>query len=121
MADSSNSTLIYIEEDVFGVIPTAKAPKEFRFSGSSLSYSPKFIESEEIVAGAQVGDVIRVGADPKGDVNIVFAPSAHDDMLEAAFRDVWTPPRRRRHHGDGLHRLRRHLHDHRTVRELRRR
>lgn len=91
MADSSNSTLIYIEEDVFGVTPTATAPKEFRFSGHSLSFTPKFIESEEIVAGAQVGDVVRVGADPKGDVNIVFAPSAHDDMLEAALRGTWTP------------------------------
>jgi hypothetical protein len=87
-ADSSQALLSYLEEDNFGVIPSA-AMTEMRFTGESINHNTESTESQELRADRQVSDLVRTAVSAGGDANIEMSYAAHDALLAGAFMDTW--------------------------------
>lgn len=87
---SNRAQLTYITETVWGTTPGAGSMQIMRYTGESIDNQFNFTESAEIIADRMTTDIIRVGAQAGGDVNIELSYGAYDVWLEAALQGTWT-------------------------------
>ena len=92
-ADSNRARMRYIKAvDGWGTIPVAGRTRELRYTGSSMTASKETATSEEIRADRMVSDIVEVGANSAGDVQIEFSAGSHDDFLESFMMGAWSRP-----------------------------
>lgn len=93
-ADSNRARIRFIKEDpnTWGQSPTSGKTRELRYTGSTLNANKNTVTSEEIRADRMVSQIIEVGANSAGEVNIEFSGGSHDDLLEAFMYGAWTRP-----------------------------
>lgn len=84
-AGTSNRTALRIVPEVtFGVTPATPAFQNLRYTGESLAYNIKNIVSNEIRADRMTTDLIQVGADVSGDINVELSMLSFDTLIAAA-------------------------------------
>jgi len=87
MADTSRGQLGFLAETTAtGSVETAPDFQLLRFTGSSLSYTKNTQESNEIDSSAMVSDLIEVGAESGGSIDVEWSPVSYDELIEAALR-----------------------------------
>lgn len=90
MSDTNRTALRIVEETETGVIPSNPAFIELRNTGTpGFGINPTTIESDEIRPDRQVSDIISVGSEPGGDVNMELSYGAFDMIFEGAFQKYW--------------------------------
>lgn len=92
MADTSRGRLAYIVEDTFGTCPDDPDFQILRMLSSSLAYTKQTQESNELDSNAMVTDLIEVGAESGGGLNVEWSPTSYDALIEAALRGTRTTP-----------------------------
>lgn len=96
MSDSSSVQLYYVEETVWGQVPTSggspEAPQlnEFRFTNDDLTQTTETAISEEIRSDRQTADIIRTQVSAAGEVGAELSYGSHDDLIAGAFADNWS-------------------------------
>lgn len=86
MADTSRGRIAYVAEATFGTTPTDPTLQILRMLGSSLAYTKQTQESNELDSGAMITDLIEVGAESGGSINVEWSPDSYDALIEAALR-----------------------------------
>ena len=86
MADTSRGRLAYVAESTFGTTPTDPDFQIVRMLSSSLAYTKQTQESNELDANSMVTDLIEVGAESGGSLNVEWSPASYDALIEAALR-----------------------------------
>jgi len=87
-ADSSRGRLVYRQETAWNETPPANAATtRLRFTGESLSHRNATVISEEIRPDRQRDDLILVGYDVAGDINLELSYGNFDWLFEAA---IWS-------------------------------
>lgn len=90
MSDTNRTAIKFVRETEYGVIPESPALKELRNTGApGFGYNPTTIESNEIRPDRQVSDVVTVGAEPGGDINMELSYETVDDLFEGALQREW--------------------------------
>ena len=90
MSDTNRTALRIVEEIENGVIPANPAFLEVRNTGApGFGINPTTVESDEIRPDRQVADIISVGSEPGGDVNMELSYGAFDNIFEGAFQKYW--------------------------------
>lgn len=93
-ADSNRARIRYIKEDVngWGATPATGVTRELRYTSSTLNAQKNTVMSEEIRADRMVSEIVEVGANSTGEINIEFSAGSHDDLLEGFMYGAWTRP-----------------------------
>lgn len=92
-AGTSNRTAIRIvKETVFNTTPATPAFKNMRYTGESLAYNIRNITSNEIRSDRMTADLIKVGADVSGDLNVELSFETFDDLIAGALCSSWSAP-----------------------------
>lgn len=93
-ADSNRARIRVIKEDpnAWGVTPADGRSRELRYTGSTLNAQKNTTMSEEIRADRMVSQIVEVGANSTGEINIEFSAGSHDDLLEGFMYGAWTRP-----------------------------
>lgn len=91
-ADSSETTIAFVEEETFGITPASPAWQKFRMTGESLNYDITNTQSNEITPNADVTDLIQTGASVSGAINFELSHGSADMdiILEHALRGTFT-------------------------------
>lgn len=83
---TSNRTAIRIvPETTFGTTPATPALQNLRYTGESLSFNQRSVTSDEIRSDRSTVDLVRVGAEVSGDINVEMSFESFQDLLEGAF------------------------------------
>lgn len=82
--DANLCTLAFQRETTWGTTPGSPAMTQLRFTGESLKHEKQTVVSAEIRPDRQVSDIIKVGADAKGDINFELNFTDFQHFLEAA-------------------------------------
>lgn len=88
-ASSNLARLRVIKETTFGTTPTTGTSKDLRFTGESLNFAIQTETSAEIRADRQIADLVQVGAETSGDVNIELSYGSFDDLIASALGGEW--------------------------------
>lgn len=90
---TSNRTAIrMVAETVFNQTPTTPALKSIRYTGESVAFNRRSVTSNEIRDDRMTSDLVAVGADVSGDVNIELSFDSFDDIIAAALCSSWGAP-----------------------------
>lgn len=89
---ANRTALRLVKETVFGTTPATPALKEIRYTGESLNFNQTKVTSNEIRADRNVSDLITVGADASGDIQVELSIGAFDDLIEGAFASSFSAP-----------------------------
>lgn len=90
MVDSSQTRLAYIEESTYGSTPSTPTFLVQRFVSESLNANIENAVSNEIRSDRNVTDMIQVGANAGGDVDIELSYGSFDDWLESLMFSSWS-------------------------------
>lgn len=90
MGDSNRVQVTYWEEATWGTGPTTEAMTEVRMTGESLNYNITNAQSTEIRDDRQITDVIQVGAEATGGINLELSYGSYDDFLASALFSTWS-------------------------------
>jgi len=100
MTDSNRLRLTTIREQTFGVTPSpTPRMRTARITGESLSYSPQFVNSEELRDDRMSSDPIKVNEQNQGGINFELSypvdNSPFSDFLQSLMYNAWqnTPQR----------------------------
>lgn len=92
-ANADRGTIAYKEESVWGVTPASPQFQLVRLTGETLKQDTTTVESEEIDAGRQTSDFVRVGIRANGSTSHEFSAGTYDDWLRASlFSAGWSSP-----------------------------
>lgn len=92
-AGTSNRTALRIVPEVtFGVTPATPALENIRYTGESLAYAIKTAVSNEIRADRMTSDIVVVGADVSGDINVELSFLSFDTLLQGALCSSYGAP-----------------------------
>lgn len=90
MSDTNRVAVGLIEETTAGTTPTSPAFQALRItSANDLSYNPTTVVSNELRPDRQVTDLITVGAEPGGSVEMEVSYGALDMAIEGAMSNDW--------------------------------
>ena len=90
---SSNRTAIrVVPEATFNTTPATPAFQNMRYTGESLVYNIKNIVSNEIRSDRSTADLIQVGADISGDLNVELSFDSFKSLIEGAFCSTFGAP-----------------------------
>lgn len=89
---SNRTALRYVKETVFGTTPTAPNLKDIRYTSESINFTQNKITSNEIRADRNTSDLVTVGAEAAGDINIELSMSSFDEFIQAAFASAFSAP-----------------------------
>lgn len=90
LSSSSRTSVRYIPEVTFGVIPLAGNPKELRITGESLNYDVTKTMSNEINAYRSISTMVSTDASAGGDLNIEFQYAEYDPLLQATLNSTFS-------------------------------
>lgn len=93
-ADSNRARIRVLKEDpnAWGVTPASGTSRELRYTSSTLNAAKNTTMSEEIRADRMVSQIVEVGANSAGEIQIEFSAGSHDDLLEGFMYGAWTRP-----------------------------
>lgn len=83
IGSSNRTALRRVEESTLGVIPTNPALQEFRYTGEGINFAPTNTSSNEIRSDRQTADLVQVGSDATGNLDIELSFEAYDPELES--------------------------------------
>lgn len=90
---TSNRTAIrLVAETNFNETPANPAFKSVRYTGESVAFNRRSVTSNEIRDDRMTSDLVAVGADVGGDVNIELSYESFDDVIAAALCSSWGAP-----------------------------
>ena len=89
MGSANRVRLSSIAEVTKGVTPANPALQTERWLSESLAYNIENVQSEQIRADRTEGDLIQVGADSSGDINIELSWGTFDHYFAQAFCNAW--------------------------------
>lgn len=90
---TSNRTAIrLVAETNFNETPANPAFKSVRYTGESVAFNRRSVTSNEIRDDRMTSDLVAVGADVGGDVNIELSYESFDDIIAAALCSSWSAP-----------------------------
>jgi hypothetical protein len=90
---TSNRTAVrFVKETVFGTTPATPAFRNLRYTGENLVFNQRSVSSEEIRPDRMTADLVRVGAEVSGDVNIEMSYGSFDELIEAALASTFSVP-----------------------------
>lgn len=92
IATSNRTALRYVKETVFGTTPSTPTLKDIRYTSESVNFTQNKITSNEIRADRNTSDLVTVGAEAAGDINIELSMASFDDFIEAAFASSFSAP-----------------------------
>jgi len=87
MSDTNRIQMAYVKEVTYGVTPSS-ALQIMRIAGEALGQDTQTVASSEIRSDRQIPNIIRTGADAKGDFNLELSAAAHDEFLLAALQSA---------------------------------
>lgn len=92
-AGTSNRTAIRIvKETTFGTTPATPAFENLRYTGESVAYAPRSITSNEIRDDRMTADMVQVGAEVSGDLQVELSFESFDSLIAAALCTTWPAP-----------------------------
>lgn len=90
---TSNRTAIrLVAETNFNETPANPAFKSVRYTGESVAFNRRSVTSNEIRDDRMTSDLVAVGADVGGDINIELSYESFDDIIAAALCSSWSAP-----------------------------
>lgn len=89
MGSANRVRISSIAEVTKGITPATPAMQVERWLSESLNFNVENVQSEEIRADRTEGDLVQVGADSSGDINIEFSYGTFDHYLAQAFCNNW--------------------------------
>lgn len=89
---SNRTALRVVKEAAFNTTPATPAFKNLRYTGESLVYNQRNTTSNEIRDDRMTADLIKVGADVSGDINVELSFETFDDLIAAAMCSSWSAP-----------------------------
>jgi len=91
MSDTNRVAVGIIEEATAGTTPANPAIQALRITAASdLAYNPTTVVSNELRSDRQVTDLITVGAEPGGSLDMEVSYGALDTLIEGALSNDWT-------------------------------
>lgn len=90
MADANRSSVRYIAEASWGVLPATPTMKAMRMTSEDLLPEVETIISEELRSDRMISDTVQVSFQNSGGVNFEFSAGTLDDWLEAALCSDWS-------------------------------
>lgn len=87
MSDTNRVQMAYVKEVTYGTTPSS-ALQLMRMAGETLGQDTQTVASSEIRSDRQIPNIIRVGADAKGDFDLELSAAAHDEFLLAALQSA---------------------------------
>lgn len=91
MGSANRVRISSIAEVTKGVTPANPAMQTERWLSESLVYNVENVQSEEVREDRTEGDLIQVGADSSGDINIELSWGTFDHYIAQAFCNAWVP------------------------------
>lgn len=92
MSDTNRAQLAFVKEVTYGVTPNS-ALQIMRQSGETLGQDTQTVVSNEIRSDRQIPNIVRVGADAKGDFSLELSATTHDEFMLAALQSAgWSTP-----------------------------
>lgn len=89
MVDTSQTRLAYITEATWGTTPATPAFQNSRFTGEAVNPNIENAVSDEIRADRNIPDLVQVGSDAGGTVDIELSYGSFDDWLESLMYNAW--------------------------------
>ena len=89
MGSANRVRISSIAEVTKGITPATPAMQVERWLSESLNFNVENVQSEEIRADRTEGDLVQVGADSSGDINIELSYGTFDHYLAQAFCNTW--------------------------------
>lgn len=93
MSSSNRVQIAAVREVTPGLTPTNPRMRTVRLTGESLSFTPEFVESEELRADRNMGDPIRIIQASQGGINFELSYpdmlSPMDEILKSACFNSW--------------------------------
>jgi hypothetical protein len=87
---TSNRTAIrVVRETVFGTTPATPVLSNIRYTGESLKRNIRNVTSDEIRSDRMTADLLQVGGDVSGDINVEFSYDSYDEFLQGALCGAW--------------------------------
>lgn len=92
-AGTSNRTAIRIvKETAFNETPATPAFENLRYTGESVAYAPRSVTSNEIRDDRMTADMVQVGAEVSGDLQVELSFASFDSLIAAALCTSWPAP-----------------------------
>lgn len=88
-ADTSQASLKFIPETIWGEVPSSGNMNALRFTGESLSLDKSTTISDEIDDGEQIADLISTSIKTSGDIDGEVSYGAYDAFMESSLRNTW--------------------------------
>lgn len=88
VAQTDRVALYYKRKSAAGAVPGGNG-NELRIRSESLASPKELVESDEIVADAQVQDIVEIYRRGTGQIAVAHSYGAHDALLEAALRGAF--------------------------------
>lgn len=88
MADSNTMALRYVPEATWGVTPSAPL-KTLRITSANLNNVNETSESQEILADAQLRDLLLNGQSAAGEFGFELSYGTYDELFEGLLRSSW--------------------------------
>jgi hypothetical protein len=92
LGTSNRTALRYVPEVTFGTTPATPALTDIRYTGESLNYAVKTVQSTEIRSDRNIADLVRVGADVSGDIQFELSFLSFEVFLEAVMASSFSAP-----------------------------
>ena len=93
MTTSNRVQLTQVRETTAGTTPTTPRMRAARITSESLSFSPDYIDSDELRSDRMLGDPIKVMQASQGSINFEMSypddNSPLSDWLRSAFYNTW--------------------------------
>ena len=89
MSNANRVQLAFIDESVWGTIPTTPNMKILRMTSDSLNHEVETITSSEIRADRNLGDVIQVNRQNSGGIEFELSADTFDKFIEGALFSTW--------------------------------
>ncbi len=92
MTDSNRLRLAVVRETSLGVTPNTPRMRKARVTGESLSFTPQFVQSEEIRDDRMNADPIKINETNEGGINAEFSYPDDDGPLSEFLRSLMFNP-----------------------------
>src|ERR1044071_5455307 len=93
MATSNRVQILAVRESTAGTTPTTPRMRTVRLTGESLSFTPNYVDPDELRSDRMMGDPIKVMQASEGGINFELTypddNSPLSDFLRSAFFNTW--------------------------------
>lgn len=91
-ATSNRTAIRIVKENAFDEMPANPVFQNMRYTGESIAYSQRNVTSNEIRADRMTADMVQVGAEVAGDLQVELCFETFDDLIAGALCSAWPAP-----------------------------